>query len=157
MNTYYQRRRALLRLAIIAFIGALFFGWLFYRSVSASTVMLIRLYHDQDTSGTVTAGDLPAAGVTIEVTEATCPGVVCAATSAWLDIARQPSSGQASPAAWTVTTDSQGYATIKLHDGEYAVEAPCMAATVAASDVSGQSVTEWATCAQGIWLPVVSK
>lgn len=157
MNTYYQRRRALLRLAIIAFIGALFFGWLFYRSVSASTVMLIRLYHDQDRSATVTPGDLPAGGITIAVTEAACTGQVCAATSAWLDIARQPSSGQASPAAWTVTTDANGYATIELHDGEYAVEAPCMAATVAASDVSGQPVTEWATCAQGIWLPVVGR
>lgn len=141
MNTYYQRRRALLRLAIIAFIGALFFGWPFYRSVSASTALLIRLYHDQDHSATVTPGDLPAAGITIEISEATCPDVVCSA----------------SPAAWMVTTDSQGYATIELHDGEYAVEAPCMAATVAASDVSGQSVTEWATCAQGIWLPVVGR
>lgn len=157
MNTYYQRRRALLRLAVIAFIGALVFGWLFYRSVSASTALLIRLYHDQDTSGTVTPGDLPAGGITIAVTEATCTGPVCAAASAWLDIARQRSSGQASPGAWMVTTDANGYATIELHDGEYTVEAPCKAVTVAASDVSGQSVTEWATCAQGIWLPVVGR
>lgn len=141
MNTYYQRRRALLRLAIIAFIGALFFGWLFYRSVSASTVLLIRLYHDQDHSATVTPGDIPAAGVAVVVTEQ-CTEIVCAA----------------SRTAYIAFSDSNGYVSLDLQENtSYDVTAPCMAMSVQASDVSGQSVTEWATCAQGLWLPVVGR
>lgn len=134
-------RTALLRLFIIALLGALVFSWLLYRSATASTTMLLRLHHDQDRSGTVSAGDIPAAGVDVAVTEANCIGQVCAA----------------SPNAWSVTTDADGYAAITLHDGEYEITAPCMVMTVQAADVSGQGVTEWATCARGVWLPVVQR
>lgn len=139
--TYHQRKRALLRLAIVAFVGAAVFSWLFYYSLHASTALLVRLYHDQDASGTVSAGDIPAAGVDVSVTEATCTGQICAASTT----------------AYIVTTDSDGYVSLALDAGEYEIAAPCKVATVQAADVSGQAATEWATCAKGLWLPQVQR
>lgn len=133
MVSYQQRRKALRRIIYIAVIGAAIFSRLLYRSAVASTALLVRLYHDQDGTGTVTNGDIVADGVIVTITEANCIGQVCAA----------------SPNAWSVTTDADGYAAITLHDGEYEIAAPCMVMTVQASDVSGQGVQDVTTC--GLW------
>lgn len=137
-------RTALRRLLYIAMLGALIFSWLLYHSATAQSFLLVRLYHDQDTSATVTTGDLPASGVAVEVTEAdaACTGQVCAA----------------SPVAYIVTTDGEGYATLPLVPGvQYNISAPCLGLTVVASEVSGQGVSEMTTCLQGVWLPVVGR
>lgn len=141
--TYEAKRKALLRLAIIALFGALIFSWLLYRSATASTIMLVRLWHDQDASSTVSADDIPASGVTVEVVERTCPGSVCAA----------------SPVVYTVITDSNGYASLELQpDTDYSVIAPCLAMTVQAADVSGQGEQQWSTCGVWrLWLTIVGK
>lgn len=132
-------RTALRRLFCIALLGALFFSWLLYRSATAQSSMLVRLWHDQDSSASVTPSDMPAGGVEVTVTEQ-CTGQVCAA----------------SPAAYAVLTDADGYATLPLVDGvEYNIDAPCMTVTVQASEVSGQAASEWATCLQGVWLPTI--
>lgn len=141
--TTQTRNKALLRLAIIALFGALVFSWLLYRSATASTVMLVRLWHDQDASSTVSDGDVPASGVTVEVVERTCPGSVCAA----------------SPVVYTVITDSNGYASLELQENtDYSISAPCLDETVQAADVSGQGEQQWSTCGVWrLWLPVVGR
>ena len=140
--TYTMRRRALRRLFYIALFGALVFSWLLYRSATAGSTgsptaaMLLRLWHDQDASGTVTDGDLVAPGMDVAVTER-CTSNICA--------------------AWIATTDVQGYVSIELQPGtEYAIEAPCLEMTVQAGDVGGQAVHEVTTCAVWrVWLPEV--
>ena len=145
--TYPQRRRALLRLLAVALFGALVFSWLLYRSATAGSTgsassptaaMLLRLWHDQDASGTVTDGDLVAPGMDVAVTER-CTGNICA--------------------AWIVTTDADGYVSIELQPGtEYAIEAPCLSMTVQAGDVGGQAVQDATTCAVWrVWLPAIAR
>ena len=142
MTTYRQRQRALRRLALIALAAALIFSWLLWYSATASTVMLLRLHHDQDRSATVTPSDIPASGVEVMVTETICTGQVCAA----------------SPVALVVVTDSDGYASVALEAGtEYSITAPCVAVSVVASDVGGAAVRELATCGRGVWLPMVAR
>lgn len=139
--TYEAKRKALLRLAIIALLGALYFSWLFYRSATASTIMLVRLWHDQDASSTVSADDVPASGVTVEVTEQ-CNGSVCAASTD----------------AYTVVTDANGYASLELQPNtDYSISAPCLTMTVQAADGNAQAVQEWSTCGVWrLWLPVIA-
>jgi len=140
--TTQTRNKALLRLAIIALTGAFIFSWLLYRSATASTIMLVRLWHDQDASSTVSADDVPASGVTVEVTEQ-CTGSVCAASTD----------------AYTVVTDANGYASLELQPNtDYSISAPCLTMTVQAADVSGQGEQQWSTCGVWrLWLPVVGK
>lgn len=142
MTAYPNRRRALFRLAMIALAGALFFSYLLYRSATAQSTVLLRLWHDQDASGTVSADDMPAGGVVVTVTEQ-CSDNVCAA----------------SPKAYVVVTDANGYVSLELQpDTAYSIDAPCMAMVVQASEVSGQAVQDVTTCAVWrVWLPQVGR
>lgn len=137
-----QRCQALRRLIYVALLGALVFTWLLYRSATAQSAMFLHLWHDQDATGTVSAGDMPAGGVEVSVTEQ-CTGNVCAA----------------SPEAYVVLTDASGYASLELQpDTPYIIGAPCMTMTVQASDVSGQSTQEMTTCGLWrLWLPALAR
>lgn len=138
-----NRQKGLLRLILISIAGALFFSWLLWLSAYASTTMLLRLWHDQDGNATISTGDIPASGITITITELTCsdPGVC-----------------SASPGSWSVTTDTDGYASITLHEGEYRIDAPCLSLTVQASDVSGQAAQDEPICRlHQIWLANIQK
>lgn len=125
------------RTIIIACFGlAIFAAIALHNNATAQSSLLLRLWHDQDSSASVTSDDIVAADVEVTVTQVNCASLC---------------------AAWIVTTDSAGYASITLHDGEYEIEAPCMAMTVQAADVSGQSVQEWTTCLQGVWLAAIAR
>lgn len=136
------RRRALRHLAIVALAGALIFCYLLYRSATAQSTMLLRLWHDQDATGTVSADDMPAGGVEVSVTEQ-CAGNVCAA----------------SPRGYVAVTDANGYVSLELQaDTQYSIAAPCMTLTVQASEVSGQAAQEMTTCAVWrLWLPALAR
>jgi len=136
MTTYHQRRRALIRLLLIAISTGVIASCALWYSATATTITLLRLHHDQDRSGTVTAGDIPAAGVEVAVTQVGCTNIC----TAWIDIA-----------------DANGHVSLALEAGEYEIEAACMVMVVQASDVTGQAVSDMTTCGLVLWLPVVAK
>lgn len=141
-----RRRRHERRIFWFGLIMGLVSGAVLGMLLSAHTVahaqsaMLLRLWHDQDASRTVTPGDIPAGGVAVVVTEQCSDSApVCAGSQA---------------AAYT--TDEAGYVSVVV-SGTVEIAAPCAATTVQAGEVAGQAVTEMATCGQGVWLPVVMR
>lgn len=137
MTAYDRRKRGLLRLAIVFLAGAVFFGWLFYRTAHAADMpMVLSLYHDTNHDGQRQVGEPPASNFAYEWS--------------WTDGTRQLSA--------TGTTDANGMIATGVHTGTWTLTGDALHwQLVVDGDVAGAGQRDVAVGSVGLWLPVVGR
>lgn len=135
--TYHQRKRVMLRLAIVAFVGAAVFSLLFYYSLHATDMPLVlSLYHDANHDGQRQAGEPPAANFAYEWI--------------WTDGTRQLSSAG--------MTDANGMIATSVYTGTWTLTGDALLWQLnVAGDVVSAGQQDIAVGSYGLWLPQVQR
>lgn len=137
MTAYDRRKRGLLRLAIVFLAGAVFFGWLFYRTAHAADMPLVlSLYHDTNHDGQRQAGEPPASNFAYEWS--------------WTDGTRQLSA--------TGTTDANGMISTSVYTGTWTLTGDALLWQLnVTGDVVSAGQQDIAVGSYGLWLPQVQR